>query len=518
MGRGLECRLRAQLLEKLPNLEDRYVSGRPTSDFTARAHALHVLRGLPELVAHTGRSALTLVVTAAAIAWIHPSSGILAALAGLAAVLVPLVIRRFVTEQSLRLQTHAGALGRFYLDALKGLSPIRAHGAERAMTREHEGLLVEWAKTGHSLHGTLAGARALQGFFTMAIAVALVVNFVVRGGDERLLLLVVYWALRLPQSGQELAGQLGAYPGLRNVAARLFEPLGAPEIAGAGEPRAARRADSPRGVHIELRGVTARAMGHTVLRRIHLAIEAGEHIAIVGSSGAGKSSLIAMLLGWIDPSEGDIRIDGELLGGAAQASLRERTAWVDPAVHLWSRSLFDNVMYGAGPGAVAELPRALRASDLEEVLERTPGSLQAVLGEGGTNVSGGQGQRVRFARAAMRRNADLVLLDEAFRGLDRDRRRVMLARARKMWQASTLLLVTHDVSDALHFDRVLVVDGGRIVEDGVPAHLARKDGKFRELLDAEVQTRKGVWGGPHWQRVRIEGGRVVATEGLEVPR
>ncbi len=513
LGRGLECRLRAAIFEKLPRLEDRYVRGRPTSDFVSRAHAMHVLRNLPDTAAHALRSALTLLVTAGAIAWIAPACGALALLAAALAVGVPLLIRRFATEQSLRMQTHAGALGRFYLDALTGLVAMRAHGAERAVAREHEGLLVEWARAAKALHGTVSLARALQLLLTMALSVSVVVCFVACGGESRMLLLVAYWALRLPQAGQELATSLAAYPSARNAAVRLFEPLGAAEIEEADVPSPAAAA---RGVEIVLEGVTARAMGHTVLHDVSLALRAGEHVAIVGPSGGGKSSLLSLLLGWLEPSEGALWVDGMPLAGAARSALHARTAWVDPSIQLFTRSLLDNVTYGSPPERLDALPAALRAGDLEELLERMPEGMQTVLGEGGSNVSGGQGQRVRFARAAMRSGADLVLLDEAFRGLDRERRRVMCDRARKLWSKSTLLFVTHDVCDAKHFDRVLVVEGGRVVENGSPAELVARPSRFRQLLEAEVSTRRNTWGDPRWQRIRVEGGCVSVPQSLEV--
>src|SRR5690606_31491010 len=169
-------------------------------------------------------------------------------------------------------------------------------------------------------------------------------------------------------------------------------------------------------------------------------------------TGAGKSSLVRALLG-LHPVSGAIWIDGQPLDPARTERLRQETAWVDPATHLFNRSLLDNLCYGEGPEAARRASDAARAMDLQPVLDRLPQGLQTPLGEGGGLLSGGEGQRVRLGRAALKSAARLVLLDEPFRGLERPRRRELLARARERWRSATLLCVTHDVGDTLSFDR-----------------------------------------------------------------
>jgi ATP-binding cassette subfamily B protein len=132
------------------------------------------------------------------------------------------------------------------------------------------------------------------------------------------------------------------------------------------------------------------------------------------------------------------------------------------------------------------------------------------LGEGGALVSGGEGQRARLGRAMLRRNARLVILDEPFRGLDREKRRSLMERARELWSGATLLCITHDVGETLNFERALVIEGGRIVEDGSPRALANlPDSRYSQLLDAEDSVRAGMWGAAEWRRLRMDGGRVV---------
>jgi ATP-binding cassette subfamily B protein len=179
--------------------------------------------------------------------------------------------------------------------------------------------------------------------------------------------------------------------------------------------------------------------------------------------------------------------------------------------------LFDNVAYGAESEPLSGLSSALSCADLIEVLETLPEGLQTDLCEGGTRLSGGQGQRVRLARALMRASARLVLLDEPFRGLERPRRQELMKRIRARYPQATLLFVSHDVRDTLGFDRVLVVDGGQIVEDGPPARLfADPHSRYRALADADAALRQQIFQGTRWRRLRLENGKLTPHEDAQV--
>jgi ATP-binding cassette subfamily B protein len=259
--------------------------------------------------------------------------------------------------------------------------------------------------------------------------------------------------------------------------------------------------------------VTVRAAGHVILEGIDLEIAPGSQVAIVGPSGAGKSTLIGTLLGWHRPSLGRVLVDGEPLSGERLQALRQATAWVDPAVQIWNRSLLDNLRYGAEDDLSLPIDQAIRQADLVAVLRKLPQGLQTLLGEGGGLVSGGEGQRVRLARALVRPGVRLALFDEPFRGLDRGQRRELLARSRQLFAGITFLCVTHDVGETLDFERVLVIENGRVVEDGAPAALAAQPGsRYGELLAAERDVRSGMWGSAVWRRLVMDRGRLSEGE------
>jgi ATP-binding cassette subfamily B protein len=346
--------------------------------------------------------------------------------------------------------------------------------------------------------------------------------------------------------GQQIGLVARCYPSQRSTTLRLLELLGTPDAVDpasttaanpapeASEPvvssahcaqnggangtrngthhattnSTAHAAHSAAGVAILMENVAVVAAGHPILEGIDLELAAGSHTAIVGPSGAGKSTLLGLLLGWHMPHAGRVLVDGALLDGPTLARLRRATAWVDPGVQLWNRSLLDNLCYGNDAAPASAVGASIERSGVASLLDALPDGLQSPLGEGGALVSGGEGQRVRLARATLRRGTRLVVLDEPFRGLAREVRADLLAYARELWRGATLLCVTHDVSETLGFDRVLVVEGGRIVEYGEPQMLAQGDTRYRTLLEAERGVRAAAWSDRGWRRLRLERGRL----------
>jgi len=516
LGRRLETRLRIAFLEKIPRLGDRYFRSRLTSDMTQRAYDLRQLRILPGLGVTFLRLSFQLVLTAVGVIWLEPISAPIAFLATIFAVGLSFITQPILVEQDLRLRTHIGALSRFYLDALLGLVPVRTHGAERAVRREHESLLVEWIHAGIEFYRVETIIQAVGAITGFGFAIWILFNYIARGGEASGVLLLFYWTLNLPVLGQSLADVAQQYPIVRNRVLRLLEPLGAPDetdVQDDGQadvpPTAKPRPEPAKGVAIVMEDVMVQAGGHTILTDIHFTIKAGEHIAIVGPSGAGKTSLVGILLGWHRPATGRVLVDGVPLKGQHLQELRRETAWVDPSVQLWNRSFLDNLRYGDQRSDSAPIGLAIEQADLFDILEKLPNGLQTPLGEGGGLVSGGEGQRVRLGRAILRSGVRLVILDEPFRGLDRGKRRELLARARQHWSEATLICVTHDVGETQAFERVLVMEEGQIVEDDAPGALTEQpDSRYRALSDTEEAVRKRLWESAAWRRLWLEEGRL----------
>jgi ABC-type bacteriocin/lantibiotic exporter with double-glycine peptidase domain len=561
LGRRLEVRMRGALFERLPQLPDEYLRTRPTADMAQRGHALHQLHDVPLVARRALESFAMLAASAAGIAWLYPESTPWVLGAAAASVALPWLFTVTLAERSQRAHSHLIALDRFYLDALVGVIPIRVHGAERAVRRQHEALLVEWKR---AMQGTLGHATVLQallGVLGLGLSVVLVAGYSSEPHGVSGVLLLVYWADRIRVGGAAFMDNLVAYDFMRHDAIRLFAPftaranpmaprraaglsaheapekrspersaqeVSAQEVSAQEESaraplalHAASLADptpatvarlGTHGMAVAFENVSVSISNRSLLRDIEVAIPPGQHLAIVGPSGAGKSSLVGLLLGWLTPSRGRVLLDGETLDARTLAAARAETVWLDPTVQLWNDTLLENVLYGAD-GAVDRLPEALEATRLIEVLEALPDGLRTEVGEGGARLSGGQGQRVRLARGWMHQRPRLVILDEPFRGLERPAREELLRRLRARFEAATLVFISHDIRDTRTLDRVLVIESGHLVEDGHPARLlAQSASRYRALLCSDERQKDAAWRAGDWRHARMQAGQLVETE------
>lgn len=519
LGRRIELRMRAALFQALPQLSEEYLRTRPTSDMAERGHSLHLLRRVPEVVRLLCESIATLAASALGLVWIFPQSWWLSLCGAGAMVALPWVLGRQAREKLARARTQGINLERFYLDALTGVVPIRVHGAEGSVRREHEGLLVDWLRAMLSLHGHETRIQAGQAFAGAILSVVLVIWYFKTSAAPLGALLVFHWSSRLPAAGTEYVNGLLTYRSLRLAALRFWSPVRATQTAvhaladgdaqpGAADPTPVNEPKAARGVEISFAGVEVKAANRCVLSNIDLHIRAGQHVAIVGPSGAGKSSLVGLLLGALRPLRGEVRIDQKPLDPGTLRELRRSCAWIDPAVQIWNDTLLANVLYGADAPAMSQLSSVIPTCELTEVLENLPEGLQTSLGEAGTRLSGGQGQRVRLGRALVRNQARLAILDEPFRGLERERRQQLLARLRLHFEGATMLFVSHDIRDTEQFERVLVVEDGRVVEDGSPQELRARASRYRALLEGDLGAQEHIWGDAAWQRLRMSDGKL----------
>jgi ABC-type bacteriocin/lantibiotic exporter with double-glycine peptidase domain len=505
-GGRLESGLRAKLVAKLRLLPDGYLRSRPDSDLAARAHMLYQLRGVPVFAGGVLTVTGELVATAAGLIVLRPAGAWLVVLAIAACAGIAVAVVGLLREREQRLRDHATALSQLELDAVLASLPARSLRAQRALSAEHGVRLHAWREAALAAGRARTLTTLVQSAVGAAVTIALVLTGAshVRGEGSRLLFVVL--ALSLGLVGQQITALTLHWPALRALALRLCEPLDATAEPGALAGLATATAAAG-GCELSLRQVEVRAAGRVLLGPLDLRIAAGEHVALVGPSGSGKSTLLSLALGFMPATAGDVTVDGAALDRAAAEALWPDVAWVDPQVRVWNASLADNV---ADPGSAtpSELDRVLEAAELGRVAARVG---DQPLGDDGGLLSGGEAQRVRFARAFARPRARLVVLDEALRGLDRGQRHRLLGRAREQWAQATLLCATHDVGEALAFDRVIVLDGGQVVEDGDPRVLARDPGsRLTAMIAAERTLRDQLDGGQRWRRLRVEDAGITA--------
>ena len=212
----------------------------------------------------------------------------------------------------------------------------------------------------------------------------------------------------------------------------------------------------------------------------NLTVEPGETVAIVGPSGAGKSTIFQLAERFYDPSAGTIRMDGVPLTQADPAEIRRRMALVPQEGILFAASARDNLRYGAWHADEEAIWQAARAANAEDFLRALPDGLDTFLGEGGARLSGGQRQRVAIARALLR-DAPILLLDEATSALDAESERLVQDALENLMQHRTTLVIAHRLATVRAADRIVVMEDGRIVEQGDHASLTAEGGLYARL-------------------------------------
>lgn len=374
---------------------------------------------------------------------------------------------------------------------LRGLKTVRSYGAERQTIHRFADLsdrvADNWVATLRD-YSMVSGLYGVLSAVVLAVTVFLAMEALVLPTATILMVLYLFARIVPRFSGVQTTYQylLNASPAYSNVRAMALW------AEGHTPPREAARPVSF-AEEIRMHSVTFRyptKTNATAVDDISLRIRAGEFVALVGRSGAGKSTVADLLLGLLEPSSGEIVIDGEALAPEAGPGWRERVGYVPQRTFLLHDTVCANLEWGMPGASEGQMWEALRLARADEFVRLLPGELDAVIGDDGALLSGGERQRLALTRALLRR-PDLLLLDEATSGLDYDNENEILEAIHSLDGQITTLMITHRLQLARGADRIYVLEAGRMVEAGSWDELmGRRDGTLLELLQAEASGRR----------------------------
>jgi ATP-binding cassette subfamily B protein len=415
------------------------------------------------------------------------------ALAAIPVIVLPLVaFGRMVRKRSRLAQDTLAAATAYAAELIGGVRALQAFTYERPADARFTAFVERAFETARSSTRARAVLTAIVIFlvFTSIIVVLWVGARDVLEGEMtagRLSQFVLYAVLAAAALG-ELSQVWGEVAQTAGAAERLFEILAVePAIKPPAHPLPL--PDPARGaVRFEaVRFAYPARPDAVVLDGVSFAVSPGERVALVGPSGAGKSTIFHLLLRFYDPASGGVLYDGVPVRDADPEAVRRRIAIVPQDVVVFDGSIADNIRFGRPEASDEEVERAAADAQVADFARGLPQGLRTPVGERGVTVSGGQRQRIAIARAVLR-DAPLLLLDEATSALDAESETLVQAALERLMQGRTTIVIAHRLATVLSCDRILVLDGGRVVEEGTHAALVARGGLYARLAKLQFEV------------------------------
>jgi ATP-binding cassette subfamily B protein len=492
VGSRVATDLRARVFDHVQALSLRYHSVSSAGDTVqrlvgdiGRLQDVAVTAGLP-LVGNV----VTLIVLTGVMAWLDPLLTAVVAAAAITYLLVSRPSARAITSASRKTRKGEGALATTASETLGAIRVVQAYGLESvlagAFVQGNQTALTEGVEARRLAAGLERRTDVIVGFATAIVLAGggwRVIDGQMTTGDLVIFLMYLKIAMKPLRDMAKYTGRIArAAASGERVADLLDEHIDVADRVGA-------TALAPVAGDIRFDSVSLTDdHGRPLFHRINVQVPAGQKICLLGPSGAGKSTLVGLLLRMVDPSSGSVRIDGMDVRNATLASVRSQVSVLLQESVLFATSVHENIRYGRLDATLAEVEDAARRANAHDFITELPDGYNTVLGSRGNTLSGGQRQRIAIARA-MLRDAPIVILDEATTGLDPAGRALVEESLDTLTAGRTTITITHDWHSVLRSDRVLWLEHGQIVEDGVPAELMeRPDSWLAGWMAAQHQT------------------------------
>ncbi len=504
LARRLKLDLRRQLLQRLFALGPAFTSQERGGELVAAAS-----QGIEALDAYYSQYlpqlALAALVPLTFLFFVIPIDPLSGLVLLLTAPLIPIFMILIGDQAQAATRRQWSTLSRlnaYFLDVLQGLSTLKMLGQSRAQVKVIGQASERFRLATMSvLRITFLSALALEMVATLSTAVV-AVEIGLRLLYGRLsfeqaflvLLLAPEFYLPLRLLGTRFHAGMAGVAAARQIFAILEHPL---PTRAATSTAALQTIESPSGQEdvgqVSLPAVLPAIQfidvhytypdGRSALNGVSFEIAPGEKVALVGPSGAGKSTILSLLLGFTTPQAGEILLDGIPLASIPPDERRSAMAWVPQKPYLFNDSVLENIRLARPDASLEEVQRAAELAHAAEFIRRLPQGYDTPIGERGRRLSGGQAQRLALARAFLQ-DAPLILLDEPTANLDPATEAQVSESLERLLQGRTALVIAHRLSTASRLDRILVLDGGRIVQEGRHSELAQAPGLYRRLLGA----------------------------------
>ncbi len=482
-------RIRTQLYEHLQTMSIRFFRERQTGEIMSRV--VNDTEALRDMIAHTANVFVTQTLTFLGIAVIlfaiHPKLACLTLLPVPIMLLLTIRFNNRIRRVNRRIREQLAAINARLQDNVSGIPIIQL------FTREHHEARTFRDENTDYMNGVVEGVTLWSRYGPLmqnmsgigVVTVAWYGGFQVMEGTLSVGSLVAFmtylWRLYWPIT--EVTNENERFQKALAAADRVFEYLDEiPEIQDMPDARAV--TDVQGAVTFEKVRFSYNTRD-AVLRGIDLSIEPGEVMAIVGHSGAGKTTLTSLIVRAMDPTHGRILIDGQDLRSISLASLRRNIGIVAQETFLFNASIRENIAYARPEADLAEVIEAARAANILDLIDDLPEGVDTIVGERGVRLSGGEKQRVAIARALLK-DPPILILDEATSSVDTESERLIQESLSRLLIGRTTFVIAHRLATVRYADRIVVLNDGRVVESGTHDELLTDAGLYHRLHTAQI--------------------------------